>query len=434
MVLMIGIQKELPLEQVVSELFRDFKGDEIGGQHASRGFNFQVWHAVLEALKAYKSGEDYAVVLEWQQDVAVLNSSTTPTTVRFVQLKKHETATHWKLHHLIAPEKGDDPPAANDAATDASPSGDVQPPVDGKPAKNPRKTKPKAPKPSFLAKLYAHRRRFKELAQSRLEFASNAKYEIPDAAGATTMLSSIELTGLDGKVREDLEEKVRAQLGVPTDEPIDLSDFGLLVSECPIADPHKHVAGELAEMQIGSELKLSGAATMLAVLVIASYVHQRAGTTRFAKNLQELLERAITRSDVDKYLNAANDAQISTEEQVQDVINRLNFELAPFALVSKMKRELSRACVEITNRAGPTPMVAAHLKALYEKNAEYSQFPKVVDIFAAWYEDFQKLKLPNAYLYLREYLYCLMSMIIQNANPIQQLPSVSSGSQSEDEE
>jgi hypothetical protein len=89
---MIGIQKELPLEQVVSDLFRDFKGDETGGQHASRGFNFQVWHAVLEALKAYETGEDYAVVLEWQQDVAVLNSSTAPTKVRFVQLKKHETS------------------------------------------------------------------------------------------------------------------------------------------------------------------------------------------------------------------------------------------------------------------------------------------------------------------------------------------------------
>ena len=103
----MGIQKELPLQQVISDLFRDFNGDEIGGQHASRGFNFQVWHAVLEALKAYKTGEDYAVVLEWQQDVAVLNSSTSPTEVRFVQLKKHEAATHWKLKHLIEPEKID---------------------------------------------------------------------------------------------------------------------------------------------------------------------------------------------------------------------------------------------------------------------------------------------------------------------------------------
>lgn len=188
-------------------------------------------------------------------------------------------------------------------------------------------------------------------------------------------------------------------------------------------------------MQIGNELKLSGASTMLAVLVIASYVHQRSGKTGFARNFQELLDRAVSRSDIEKYLVAANDARTSTEEQVQDVIARLNVELAPFALVSKMKRELSRACVEITNRAGPVPKAAAYLKELYEKNADkYEEAPKVVDMLAAWYEDFQKLALPDAHLYKREYLYCLMSMIIQNANPIQQLPPIPTGSKPEDKE
>jgi hypothetical protein len=430
---MIGIQKELPLEQVVSNLFRDFKGDEVGGQHATRGFNFQVWHAVLEALKAYRTGQDFAVVLEWQQDVAVLNSSTAPTQVRFVQLKKHETSTHWKLHHLSDPEKIDVLFVTNDAAIGATSLNVIQP-TDGKSTKKPRKANSKVSKPSFLAKLYEHRRRFSSLERSRLEFASNAKYEVPDAAGGTMMLSSCELTALNEQVREELVEKLRIQLGVPADEAIDLSDFGLLVSDCPIANAHKHVAGELAEMQFSSELKLSGAATMLAVLVIASYVHQRAGSTRFAKNLSELLERAVTRNDINKYLIAADDSRQSTEEQVQTVINRLNSEQAPFSLVNKMNKELFRVCVEITNRAGPVPLVAAHLKSLYEKNAEFEDLPNVLDILAAWYSHFQKLELPDAYMYKREYLYCLMSMIIQNANPIQQLPPVSPSPQLEDQE
>jgi hypothetical protein len=96
---------EPPLQQVITDLFKDYKGDETGGKHAIRGFTFQVWHAVLETLLAHKKGEDYAVVLEWQQDVAVLNSSTQPTRVKFVQLKKNESTLHWKLANLIAPEK-----------------------------------------------------------------------------------------------------------------------------------------------------------------------------------------------------------------------------------------------------------------------------------------------------------------------------------------
>jgi hypothetical protein len=425
---MIGIQTELPLEQVVSDLFRDFKGDETGGQHAMRGFNFQVWHAVLEALREYKTGEDYAVVLEWQQDVAILNSSKAPTRIRFLQMKKHETSNHWKFKELTEPGKEELPAAANDGDASAA----TEPADDGEAAKPGKKTRAKKPKQSFLAKLYAHRRRFKDLAGARLVFVSNAKYEIPDGVGGKNMESSFELTSLDVKLLTELEGKMRAQLQVPDAEAINLVDIGLAVSDCPLSDSHKFLAGELAEMQIGSELNLSAEATILAVLVIASYVHLRGSSTKKAKNLQEILERGVTRADVDRYLAAANDARQSTQDLVKDVIDRLDREEAPFTLVTKMRRELSRACVEITNRAGPAPVIAAHLKALHETKNEYENISRVTDILSTWYEDFQKLEIPEARDSKREYLYCLMSMIIQNANPIQQLPPVPTDSQSED--
>lgn len=59
----------------VASLFRDYGGDEAGGVHATRGFSFQVWQAVLEALGAHATGENYAVIMEWQQDIALLDSS-----------------------------------------------------------------------------------------------------------------------------------------------------------------------------------------------------------------------------------------------------------------------------------------------------------------------------------------------------------------------
>ena len=93
---------EPSLHDVLS-LFKDRSGDETGGQHAVRGFSFQVWQAVLETLKAHATGEDYAVVLEWQQDIAVLDSSKQPTRVTFIQLKKNESTHHWTLNGLLAP-------------------------------------------------------------------------------------------------------------------------------------------------------------------------------------------------------------------------------------------------------------------------------------------------------------------------------------------
>lgn len=416
---------EPPLQQVASDLFRDFKGDEVGGRHAIRGFSFQVWHAVLEALRAHRTGQDYAVVLEWQQDVAVLDSSVAPTGVRFVQLKKHEASTHWKLNHLITSPKGKDedtPIAVNEAGVSA--------PAES--AKAAKVKAPKKPKPSILAKLYAHRRRFKTLGKSRLEFSSDAQFELPDGMGASSLQSSVELATAHPLVRQAIAAKLREQLGLDPAEEVDFSDFALVVSDCPVNEPHKYLAGELAQMQLESDLSLSGKATILAVLIIASYVNLRAGSTRYAKNFAELLGRAVTRSDIDLYLTTADEETVSVRELVEEIIDRLNIETAPFSVVKNMKRQVVRACMEITNRAGPVPVVTAHLKALYEAKSEYHSLPLVTDIFTAWFEDFQELQLSEARPYSREYIYCLMSMITQNANPTKQLPSVSAGPQSKD--
>lgn len=85
----------------VASLFKDYRGDETGGIHAIRGFSFQVWQAVLEVLAAHATGKDYAVVMEWQQDIALLDSSASPTKVTFKQLKKNESSAHWTLSALL---------------------------------------------------------------------------------------------------------------------------------------------------------------------------------------------------------------------------------------------------------------------------------------------------------------------------------------------
>jgi len=143
----------------VASLFKDYSGDETGGIHAIRGFSFQVWQAVLEALGAHATGEDYAVILEWQQDIALLDSSTSPSKVTFKQLKKNESSAHWTLAALLNPP--DERPAAKPTASTTTP-------------KPKRKSTRSAGNVSVLAKLYFHRRRFGHVAPTRLVFASNA--------------------------------------------------------------------------------------------------------------------------------------------------------------------------------------------------------------------------------------------------------------------
>ncbi len=414
---------EPPLQKVLTDLFHDFEGDEIGGRHAIKGFSFQVWLAVLEALRAHRKPDDYAVVLEWQQDIALLNSSTAPTTVRFVQLKKNESTLKWTLPSLLVVGNAEDDDAAVDTQDDA-----VVTPATGK---GKTSKKPKKPKPSILAKLYVHRRRFAGLTKAGLVFASDAPFEVPKAAGGTSMVSGIPLNTLPVPARNNIEKKIRAQLDVPAGETIDLDDFELLVTDCPVVDPHKFVAGECAEMQLATGLELSGKATLLAVLVIASYVNLRAASTRHAKNFNELLQRAVTRAEVTGYLAAANDQAVPTSDHVQSVIDRLNAEIAPPAVVRQMRREMARACVQISDRTTATPMIASRLKDVYTTKGEYPGFARLTDMFETWYRDLEKRSPPDFGLFRREYLYCLMAMIYEDANPTKHLPPVPADPQPE---
>jgi len=374
---------EPPLQKVLTDLFHDFEGDEIGGRHAIKGFSFQVWLAVLEALRAHRKPDDYAVVLEWQQDIALLNSSTAPTTVRFVQLKKNESTLKWTLSSLLAVASAEDNDATADTQDDAAAT-----PATGKGKTSNKRKKPKA---SILAKLYVHRRRFADLTKAGLVFASDAPFEVPKAVGGTSMVSGIPLNTLPVPARNNIEEKIRAQLDVPTGEAIDLDDFELLVTDCPVVDPHKFVAGECAEMQLATGLELSGKATLLAVLVIASYVNLRAASTRHAKNFDELLQRAVTRAEVTGYLAAANDQAVPTSDHVQSVIARFNAEIAPPAIVRQMRREMARACVQISDRTTATPMIASRLKDVYTNKGEYLGVARLTDMFETWYRDLGKL-------------------------------------------
>ena len=414
---------EPPLQKVLTDLFHDFEGDEIGGRHAIKGFSFQVWLAVLEALRAHRKPDDYAVVLEWQQDIALLNSSTAPTTVRFVQLKKNESTLKWTLPSLLVVGNAEDDDAAVDTQDDA-----VVTPATGK---GKTSKKPKKPKPSILAKLYVHRRRFAGLTKAGLVFASDAPFEVPKAAGGTSMVSGIPLNTLPVPARNNIEKKIRAQLDVPAGETIDLDDFELLVTDCPVVDPHKFVAGECAEMQLATGLELSGKATLLAVLVIASYVNLRAASTRHAKNFNELLQRAVTRAEVTGYLAAANDQAVPTSDHVQSVIDRLNAEIAPPAVVRQMRREMARACVQISDRTTATPMIASRLKDVYTTKGEYPGGARLTDMFETWYRDLEKRSPPDFGLFRREYLYCLMAMIYEDANPTKHLPPVPADPQPE---
>lgn len=405
---------------LLQPLLRDFQDDETGGRHAIRGFSFQVWWAVLEAIRCHATPDDYAIVLEWQQDVAVLNSSTNPDAVRFVQLKKNESSLTWSLTSLIGP---DDSTAKKPVSKSTA-----------KKQKAENKEKEEKPKLSILAKLYNHRRRFNLCSKSELNFISNAPFllrVLPEEKEQP--IEHILLCDLPAEIKSRIENELRKQLKLDASEIISLDDFMLQATPWPLDDSYKYVTGELAELDLLGKFGTPINAPLRAVILIANYVQQRAGKRSYAKDFDALLARAVTRQDVDSYLVAANNAHVTTGDLVQEMVERLNSEAAHFGLVREMKAEKNRACMDITNRTSPVWSVIRSLVEIYNEYDQYENEGRARDVFSSWLTEFKARKIPTAHLFKDGYLYCLMAMIIQDAKPIQQLQLIPTDPKPKDE-
>ena len=388
-----------------------------------RGFSFQVWQAVLETLKAHATGLDYAVVLEWQQDIAVLDSSTQPKRVTFIQVKKNESSHHWTLNGLLTT------PAEPSVKQGRAVIDETASPPKPKRRMNLRRNKLVQ---STLAKLYLHRRRFSSLASPpELVFASNAPFFVgvgEDDKDET--VTEVNLSDLPMSAVAKVEAAFRKQLDVSEDEAIDLNSFLLKVTNCPTEEAHKFAIGELVELCLNKRIEPHINAPFIAICLVASYVQQRAGKRAYAKNFETLLERAITRTEVTRYFAAANDSHVQTQDLIAQVIIRLNAEAADYELVQEMETEVNAACAEVTNRASVVWLTAEAVFDLYVKNNQYKTDGHLKNRLPSWLADFRAMKVQDSHLFSNGFLYCLMAMTLKNAQPLRHLSTAAAGSQS----
>lgn len=77
------------------------KTGEVGGRHSQKGFEFQKYWAILHLFNLEDQSKDnYLMLLESLQDIAVLDSPEDPQHIEIFQVKKKETASQWTLKNL----------------------------------------------------------------------------------------------------------------------------------------------------------------------------------------------------------------------------------------------------------------------------------------------------------------------------------------------
>lgn len=408
-----------PLDALI-ELFRDHKDDESGGIQAVRGFGFQIWQAVVEALVAHQTTLDYAVVSEWKEDIAVLNDTRQPTRVKFIQSKKSEAkgSKDWTLASLHTL-----PPAAL-----------PKPPVktSSKPAAKKTAAKRKASSQSILSKLYGHRTRLAPmLGKVELVFSTNSAFLLPISGGGERYVDEIELSDLAVPERTKLKKELAIQLGVD-EAAVSLDGVFLRRSQVPVDEPHHAVAGMLARLSEHGLIRPTVTSPFVTVCIMASYVTLKTGKRSYAKDLPTLLQRAITRSDVANYIASTNKASVSSLDLIELAAARLDQENEDPDISRDMRAAAQSVFARLTDPRSTLWTLVKALLDLYRFNSEYKHVGKLLgQRFEKWFSDFCALPsvvtiasppLPEAY--------CLMALIYHDAREIKLLSAPTTDSKS----
>lgn len=408
-----------PLDALI-DLFRDHKDDESGGIHAVRGFGFQIWQAVVEALEAHQHPSDYAIVSEWKEDIAVLNDSLQPTQIKFIQSKKSEAKSgkDWTLASLYAvssesppkpPAKGRGKPAAKEVTT----------------------KKPSSPQ-SILAKLYGHRARLEPmLGKVELVFSTNSAFLLPMPGGGEHIVDGIELSDLDTPERTKLIEELATQLGIDGTA-VNLEGVFLRRSVVPVDEPHHAVAGMLARISEHGLIQPTVSSPFVTVCIMASYVTLKTGKRSYAKDLPALLQRAITRSDVANYIVATNKASVSSLDLIERAAARLDHENEDPDISRDMRAIAQSVYTRLTDPRSTLWTSVKTLQDLYWSNAEYKHIGKLLSQrFETWFGQYSASinEITISSPPLAE-AYCLMALIYHDAREIKHLSALSADTKS----
>lgn len=302
-------------EDDLASLLRDTLSDEKGGSSATLGFSFQQWWAALRVVELLKSDTDFAIGMEVKEDIAVLDSPTTPTTVEFCQVKKSERSGLWSLAQLKA--KG-------------------------------AKRKDGTNELSILGKLYSRKVEFSGHSVG-LRFISNVGFSLPEASGKSVPTADTCLSSLPVEAASTLRSELAEQLGrTPAD--IDHGSLRVHRTNLPLGEQELFVGGLLSELSATGRLPFTLTQTTVAARVLAAEVQSKASMTAFARDFAELRPRLVSRQDAIELLSKVSESKPTVQVALDDAIATLERSNYPFVLLRDIKKERVRVCAHASDR------------------------------------------------------------------------------------
>lgn len=190
-----------------ADLFANQVPREVAGSRSANRFDYQISWSICHLLELHASEGDYAIVMDYHEDVVVFNCSKNPTEAKFYQIKTSDS--DWTVKKLVAAKRGK-----------------------------------VGPLPSPLAKLYSNYVLWKSQARC-LGFVSNTPLSAKDSTKKSTkQLSKVAFSRLCSDDAAVLTEGIRKEFS-------DESDFDglqLFVFERSALSKDGHADGALGKM------------------------------------------------------------------------------------------------------------------------------------------------------------------------------------------
>ncbi len=241
------------------------KPREVSGSSSSNRFQFQKDWAICKLIEMQLSNEEYVVIMDFHDDVLIIDSDVNPQLAKFYQLKTKADG-HWTLQNLIACKKDSN---------------------------------------SFIGKLYYNKLAFPN-SQVELNFVSNAHYKVnikgEESPDASLRFRDICINLLDNKSQEKIANQIVKEFAL-TDEPSLKNIIYLRVTELSINSRETYTKGKLSEFfdRIDTESKVN---PVVAYRMLSSEIGKRNDYEWQIQSFEEMLTyKGITKSEFARIIN-----------------------------------------------------------------------------------------------------------------------------------
>lgn len=380
------------------DVFSDAPSDEQGGQEANRGLSFQAWWATHRAFELLLTGADFLIVMEWKQDVAETDSESIPSRIRYYQIKKNEKADagHWDLTDLIA----------------------MGPP------------EPKKMARSILGKLYQSRQRIKGFPAEAISLGFISNRPVRYFKDSKWSHCTEDVAELPQDVVDKIVDAIAKDLQIAPAE-ISTQEFRLTVTQMPIGAENQFVQGLLSQVNEARVLPFEVRNLGLASYVVTAQLLKRAGKRAFARDLDKLKERALSREQVIEILREASGITTPRlSDTATSIIDGLEAARFDYRVIDEMRAEMTTVCVDVSTPNHPSMQRLARLAETARSDLSASSAGSFNDDLSACYRRLSDE--PFCRQFRPGYLYLLAALTLRNNHELRAI-TAATHTQPEDE-